>query len=427
MCLLASPPLAAELEGAPPERITLPAAPAKGVLPPDWYLDSGRLSSTDFAAWLFDASAAGPVGAPFGRVCEVTLPDKFPLAAVRLTTQGFPHEVFSTSQWIFLPAVVTTPLRLAVSRDETHDKNVVGELFLAVMTVGMSLPRLNPTHLATLNLPVGATRAKAGAFATQCRVVGRASLEEAIATATKSEKPCSSLPCLRAAAALRGPQDPEVVSRAQALVDDDAAVAQRWRQQATWRLRSFTIERVQHCGPRCVELTVRNETNFHIEIPFTDRVLDAGGRTVIWYYQGFDRSLRPHARRTIRAKVSLEESDGAPLFPLVVRLNEDRWYAAVPGAVSVEGDWFEFGPSRCVAGGKCALPARQRRYREGPASPDRVLFAGGRHAGLSLPFDFFRVRPELQSGEATAHPSSGCPPVVAVSGPTRDEVSFLVP
>lgn len=397
--LLAAAPLAAELDGPPPPAARVAWTPA-AVVPANWYLDDGVLDSSRFARTLFEASAGGPQGPVVGLACQLTAPPSFWLARLELRAPGLPWPVLATDDVLYVPRVPTGPPRVQVWRDNTHDKDVVGEVVLGVMTLGLSVLRLNPTHVATLS-PGGK-----GSFRLACRPVGEASVDAVLASDAWTQ-PCKARSCVAEEAALRGPTHPEVKAHAQAQWDAGAAEAARWRRQARWALSSLTITAVSHCGPRCVRLTVRNDAPAPQALFFAGDGLDANGEGVHFDFDGFPNPLPAGATKTFRASVRRLRDDGAPTFPVVLRTHDDFWFEPVPGSFQLGTSRYTFGEQRCV---KDAVQLVFRAQHDGAhrVEPDFGVLADGSKPHLWLP---------LFSNERDASVrTTKCQPVLAVGG-----------
>lgn len=400
--LVAAAPLAVELEG-PPEPAARVAWTPTAVVPRDWYLDDGVLDSSRFARTLFEASAAGPQGTPVGLACAVTTPPTFWLARLELRAPGLPWPVMATDEFLYVPRVPAGPPRVQVWRDNTHDKDVVGEIVLGVMTLGLSVLRLNPTHVATVS-PGGK-----GPFRLACRPVGEASVDAVLASDawTQTCKAPPSRSCVGAEAVLRGPTHPEVQAHVQALYDASAAEAARWRRDARWALSSLTLTAVTHCGPRCVRLTVRNDAPAPQALFFASDGLDANGEGVHFVFDGFPRPLPAGATKTFRASVRRLRDDGPPTFPVVLRTHDDFWFARVPGTVQLGGSRYTFGAQRC---GQDSVQLEFSAQHDGAhrVEPDLGVLADGSTAHLRLP---------MFSSERDASVwTTKCQPVLAVGG-----------
>lgn len=405
--LLAVSPLAAELDGPPAPAPRVAWTPTATV-PADWFLDDGDLDSSAFAHTLFAASASGPAGAPVGLACEVTTPASFYLARLELRAKGVPWPVVATDSFVYVPVVPAGPPRVGVWRDNTHDKDVVGEVILGVMTLGLSVLRLNPTHVTTL------TPGGKGAFRLACRTVGEASVDAVLASPQWKER-CGARACHRDEAALRGPSHPDVRAHVQAAWDADAVKAAQWRRDARWALASLTVTGVAHCGPRCVRLTLRNDAPAP-QPPFSSSEgLDANGEAVHFDFDGFPRPLGAGETKTLRASVRRLRDDGPPAFPVVLRTWEDFWFERVPGSFQRRGHAFTFGEQRCE--GTTVRLAVDASRNAGSAAPDFAVLADGSRPHLRLPM--FSDEREAEAW------TSKCQPVLAVGGRTAGVLVLL--
>lgn len=405
--LLAASPLAAELDG-PPALAPRVAWTPTATVPADWFLDDGDLDSSAFARTLFAASEAGPAGVPVGLACEVTTPATFYLARLELRAKGVPWPVIATDTFVYVPVVPAGPPRVGVWRDNTHDKDVVGEVILGVMTLGLSVLRLNPTHVATL------TPGGKGAFRLACRTVGEASVEAVLASPQWAER-CKARACHRDEAALRGPTHPEVRAHVQAAWDASAVKAAQWRRDARWALSSLAVTAVTHCGPRCVRLTLRNDAPAAQALFFGSEGLDANGDGVHFDFDGFPDPLPAGATKTYRASVRRLREDGAPEFPVVLRTNDDLWFERVPGTIVRGGTAFTFGEQRCADGTVSIAfsgPHDTRSY----VTPDFGVLEDGTTSHLRLPFF-------SDEGDASMS-TSKCQRLVAVGG--RAPAAFIL-
>lgn len=407
--LLAAAPLTAELNG-PPAPAPRVAWAATATVAKDWFLDDGTLRSSRFAQTLFTASAGGPVGAPVGLACELSAPSTFSLARLELRAKGVPWPVLATDDFVYVPVVPAGPPRVGVWRDNTHDKDVVGEIVLGVMTLGLSVLRLNPTHVATV------TPGGKGAFRVACRTVGEASVEDVLASRAWAEACKPPRSCLDEEAALRGPSHPAVQARMQAVSDAAAQKAAQWRRDARWALSSLTITAVTHCGPRCVRLTIRNDAPAEQALFYGSEGLDANGDGVHFDFDGFPDPLPAGATRTLRASVRRLSDDGAPLFPVVLSTNDDRWFERVPGTFVRGGTRITFGEQRCEDGTvRIALDGVHdaRSY----VTPDFGVLGDGSTSHLRLPF--------FDSEHEASVSSPKCLPLVAVGGRAASALVLL--
>jgi len=274
--LLLAAPVADEVAGAPPVHPRIEAADAHAKLPATWYLEGGELRTTRATVQLFNESLGGPRGAPSGTACSLTVPGSFPLAHGEISSREMPFTVIGHDIF-YVPMILKKPVTVAIWRNNAHGKDVVGEVMLGIMTLGLSTLRLVPTRAASVSAPPNG-RASSGGFTLDCRVVGLDSVNAALTQSTG--KPCDTLACVAQDVSLLGPTRPELVERAQAIADNNLRLANDWRRRATWNLRSFEILSSSHCGSTCVNLTVRNTSERALPFFRIEEALDANGQRV---------------------------------------------------------------------------------------------------------------------------------------------------
>ncbi|MFT3708436.1 MAG: hypothetical protein QM817_12355 [Archangium sp.] len=385
------------------------------MIPEDWFIDTWTLESTSSSEFLFDASAKGPQGPVVGTACQLTSPATFHLARIELAAKGLKWSVSTGGETAYLPLVLKTPPLLEVWRDETHDKDVVGEIVLGVISAGLSLLRLTPTHVATLRPPLRG-KTKLGSFSAECRAVGRDSLDAALESRKKATA-CASLSCLRDDAAFFGPEDPGVIAKAQAIVDASAREAAEWRSQATWKHRSFEIVAVKRCGSTCAAVTFKNTSTTPRDIPSFDDALDAQGREtrVLWDFAGV---VKPGATRTVRATVALNPTlTQAATFPIAMRMNDDEWSHRVPAVFIEDLVEYDIKPTGKCERGYATATVTARKLGDPKSEPDAALLSNGEGGHFSMPFGAWG-QPFVQ-GEAQVYVGDDvktCPVITEVFG-----------
>lgn len=409
--LLLAAPVADEVAGAPisQPRLTAPEAHAK--LPATWYLEGGEVRTTRATVQLFDDSAGGPRGAPSGTACSLTVPGSFPLAHGEISSRDVPFTVIGHDIF-YVPVVVKKPLTVDIWRNNAHGKDVVGEVMLGIMTLGLSTLRLVPTHVASVSAPPNG-RGKSGGFTLDCRVVGLDSVNAALPQ--KTGKPCDTFACVAQDVPLLGPTNPELVQQAQAIADKNLRTAGEWRQRATWNLRSFDLLSSSHCGAGCVNLTVRNTSERALPFPRIDDAFDADGRTV-WVSDSSRGDINPGETRVV--KLSLSPSDVAqrgPVFPVVMRTRKDTWVHRVPGAFTEDHIEYRFtSPARCE-NGKVSMHVTMR------------CLAGSDPTVDSLHLPWCRGNSVIE-GDAWAWSDSSapCPGIESVTGISNEPTYILI-
>lgn len=414
--VLATPPVDDSLVGAPPTNPPLSADDDGPVtLPPRWYLERDWFETTAWSAELF-ASRTPAITAPSaGVACELTTPDSFALSRHELRTADFPVSVMAPAEHVFVPTqghALSRP-RLEVWRSETANADPVGEVILGVMTAGLSLLRLTPTLVATI-APEGK-----GPFRAHCHAVSPEAVDAVIAS-DRFKTWCAKAAgwaCVHELAALKGLHDPDVLARAQLIVRHARAEARQWRAQSTWQLSSLTVLGVEHCGATCLKMKVRNDAPFPQELFHANAALDADGAMVLFDFDGFPQPIPAGQTRTLRA--TAKRADGsAPTFPVVVRNDEDVWFARVPGATVHLGFAMTLGASRCE-GTDVLVPVTTQRLAGGESPFFDAWFADGSHSHFTLPF-------AADAGDAKSY-SEKCRSLIAVSSRASSPAYVLLP
>jgi hypothetical protein len=354
--LLLAAPVADEVAGAPAPRAQLEAVELHAKLPATWYLEAGDLRTTRATAQLFDESLGGPRGAPSGTACSLTVPGNFPLAHGEISSRELAFTVIGHDIF-YVPVVLKKPVTVAIWRNNAKGKDVVGEVMLGIMTLGLSTLRLVPTRAAWVSAPPNG-RGTSGGFTLDCRVVGLDSVNAAVAP--KNGKPCDTLACVAQDVSLLGPTRQELVEQAQRIADKNLRMASEWRARATWNLRSFEILSASHCGSTCVNLTVRNTSERALRFPQIDEALDANGRRV-WVSDSTTGDIGAGETRVVKLSLSPSEfSDRGPTFPIVMRVQKDTWVHRVPGAFTEDGIEYRFTSAARCENGKALLHVTMR-------------------------------------------------------------------
>lgn len=414
LLLSVAPPLSDELTGAPPASPRLTAEPVNGQVPARWFLDDATLQTTTAGDALFDASSDGPRGEVVGTACRLTAPASFHLARIEVRARGLPWRVSSYSETAYVPRALEGAPTISIWRDETHDKNAVEEIVLGVLSAGLSLLRLSPTLITTV-APPPRGRARSGAFSVECRAVGRQSVEAALAAHSKAEG-CDGLSCLRDEAALLGPEDPRVVSQAQAIVDARAREAAAWRSHATWKLRSLELVAVKHCGSTCVVVTLKNVSPVARPVPRFDGALDVAGRGVTVFFDPVD-DLEPGEVRKVRATVALDAQLTMPAaFPVVLRTADDFWVHPVPAAFTEDRVEYDFRPTGTCDGSSATAAVTVRRLTTERHEPSSAWLSSGERTSLSMPFGADHEPWTRGEARAWSADPKKCPTITAVSG-----------
>lgn len=427
LILCGAPPISEELAGAPEPTLRLAGDVPRGVVPPKWYLEDDGLQSADASETLFDASKGGPHGPVVGTACQLTSPDTFHLSHITLTPKEAPWRVYSGTETAYLPIVLRAPPRLAIWRDETHDKDVVGEIVFGFISAGISLLRLTPTYITTVSPPPRG-KARSGNFSAECRAVGQDTVDAVVAAAQqKRTSVCDALSCLRDDVALLGPDHPSVVERAQAIVDAGAREAAQWRSLAKWKHRSYEVLDVTHCGPTCVKVTIKNTAVVPHPPPHFDDGLDALGRPVELLVDFSDR-IAPGKTRVLRLTVSLDFRHERPAtFPVVLRSRDDFWSHPVPGTFTEDQVEYDFQPTGTCDGDYATAQIRAHKLGDPRKEPDVAWLSNGDDSHLVMPFPSWG-KPWVD-GEARAYAGGGktCPHITAISGRLTDWHSVLLP